>query len=89
MPKAPFFTEGRIDQAFGLVEQILRNVVGNIQDFLQHHAGVLDAILFPLVIGGESRTPDIRTISKQTMDFFTNPSRRDFKENIVSGVPLC
>src|ERR1039457_3511966 len=38
-PKCSFFHGGQDDQAFGLVQQILRKVVGDIQNFFQNHAG--------------------------------------------------
>ena len=38
------------DDAFRLVEQVLRNVVGNFQNFIEHHAAILQPVC--LLIGG-------------------------------------
>src|SRR5438445_11855255 len=44
------------NDAFGLVEQILRNPVGNVQNFLEHLATYFEALLFPALIRCESGT---------------------------------
>src|SRR5712671_5857886 len=44
------------NDAFGLVEQILRNPVGNVQNFLEHLATSFEALLFPALIRCESGT---------------------------------
>src|ERR1700683_5118196 len=42
--KCALFHGGQNDKAFGLVEQILRDVVGDVQDFFHDDAGILDTI---------------------------------------------
>ena len=41
------------DDAFGLVEQLLRDVVGDVEDLLHDDAGILQARLF--LVGGTER----------------------------------
>jgi len=49
MPKAPFFTEGRMMRHSALSI----SSVGNVENLFQNIAGVLNAVLFVLVFGGE------------------------------------
>ena len=44
--KGSFEHGGINDYAFGLVDQVLRNVFGNIHDFPQHRAAILKAFRF-------------------------------------------
>ena len=46
---------GQNDQAFSFVEQVLRNVIRNVKDLLQHLAGFFHAVFFFLVVGRKSR----------------------------------
>src|SRR6202030_2569443 len=44
------FQDGRVhDHAFGFVEQILRDVVGNIENFFEDESAVFQAVCFLLV----------------------------------------
>src|SRR5215472_10686699 len=50
------FQHGRNhDHAFRLVQQVLGNVVGNIEDRLEHFAAGFQALLFTRLIGRERR----------------------------------
>src|SRR5579864_1275303 len=58
------------DDALGLVEQILRNIVRDIEDFLQNFARVFHAIDFALVVDGEAETSKDRNSKYQRQKLF-------------------
>src|SRR6516162_3591585 len=59
-PKVAAYAKGKLhhrrnhNDAFRLVEQVLRNPVGNIHDLLEHLAAGGEAFLFPAMIGRKS-----------------------------------
>src|SRR5580704_6167595 len=52
-PNRSLYHGGQYDHTLGLVEQILGNVVGNVENLFQHLAGLLHAFLFLLVLSRE------------------------------------
>src|SRR6266852_3366677 len=44
---------GQNNHTFRLVEQILGNVIRDVEDLFQDHSRLIDATLFPFVVGGE------------------------------------
>src|SRR5258707_4127052 len=50
-----FNDRGIDDDAKGFVNQVLRNVVGNIHDFLNHNAAVFEAVPFFVVVSNQRR----------------------------------
>ena len=83
------FHGGQNHHALSLVEQILGNVVGDIQNFFQDDAGIFDAVLLRARRWrecGHARHQE----NQQTHDEFLHESlQRDFKEKTVRFVSLC
>jgi hypothetical protein len=48
------------DQALGFIKQVLRNVVGDIEDFFEDFPRVLHTLMFLLVVGKDWRQKNTR-----------------------------
>src|SRR5258708_24280970 len=64
-----FNDRGIDDDAKGFVNQVLRNVVGNIHDFLNHNAAVFEAVPFFVVVSNQRRGEKGK-IPPKTKNFF-------------------
>jgi hypothetical protein len=63
-----FFHRGQNDHALGLVDEVLRNIVGNIQDFLEDDARVFYPIFFMFIVG-KGRRPEIEDQEQMAESF--------------------
>src|SRR5258708_18098658 len=67
-----FNDRGIDDDAKGFVNQVLRNVVGNIHDFLNHNAAVFEAVPFFVVVSNQRRAEKRKRPPKKDNLFFSN-----------------